>query len=216
MWVPKFLPGISEAQPQVFESIRHRNDRLSSGSGWKGKVRGHVCLYSSTYSLQKLIILPLPPPTCRCLLSSPYSYTARSIPSWALPAQSKTNQAEPYNLLHQTGITPTHLKNLASFQGNSSSALAGLSQRGWSVTCGKNIELIRFNKTKFHTRLEGLSQQRPGGVTAGSPQIVGETTPSKSKALSSLRSHERPTGCPKQTGEVLESGRNLGGTNAAL
>ena len=94
-----------------------------------------------------------------------------------LPAQSKANQAEPYNLLHQTGITPTHLKNLASFQGNSSSALAGLSQRGWSVTCGRNIELIRFNKPEFHTRLEGLSQQRPGGVTAGRPQAFWGSHP---------------------------------------
>lgn len=101
-------------------------------------------------------------------------------------------------------MTPTHLKNLASFQSNNSPALAGLSQRGWSVTCGRNIELIRFNKPKIYTRLEGLSQQRPGGVTAGGPRAFRRTTPSESKAPSSLRSCKRPTGCPQQTGEVAE------------
>lgn len=164
------------------------------------KTQG-LCLYLlfNWFTIAHCDSLFLPP---HCLAPagcpSPYTHISTYIPWWVLSAQSKTNQAEPYNLLHQTGITPTHLKNLASFQGNSSSALAGLSQRGWSVTCGKNIELIRFNKTKFHTWSEGLSQQRPGGVTAGSPQLAGESTPSESRAPSSLKSHERPIGCPKQ------------------
>lgn len=99
-----------------------------------------------------------------------HTHITRYVPSWVLSAQSKANQTEPYDLLHQTEIIPTHLKNLASFQSNSSPALAGLRQRGWSVTCGRNIELIRFNKPKIRTWLEGLSQQRPGGVTASWPQ----------------------------------------------
>ena len=45
------------------------------------------------------------------------------------------------------------------------------------MTCGRNIELIRFNKPEFHTRLEGLSQQRPGGVTAGRPQAFWGSHP---------------------------------------
>lgn len=144
--------------------------------GWVGKKiekksQEYVWIYSSGQSLQKIIIpSSFPQPLARAP-PLPYTHITRYVPSQVLPAQSKPNQAELYNLLHQTEITPTHLKkNLALFQGNSSPALAGLSQRGWSVTCGRNIERIRFNKPKIHTQLESLSQQRPGGVTTGGLQ----------------------------------------------
>lgn len=181
-----------------FQSIQNRNDRLSQRSR-------RLCFYLlfSPFAIENW-------DSSFFLQFHTHTHIARYASLWIRPAQSKTNQAEPYNLLHRTGITPTHLKNLASFQGSSSSALAGLSQRGWSVTCGKNIELIRFNKTKFHTHhWKAFLNKGPVGVTASSPSFQGKLPPSSPKLSSSLRCHERPAGCrSRQTGEVVESGTN--------
>ena len=48
------------------------------------------------------------------------------------------------------------------------------------------------------------------------PRLPGDAAPSKSKALSSLRSQERPTGLSQQRRELVESGINVGETNTVF
>ena len=84
------------------------------------------------------------------------------------------------------------------------------------MTCGRNIELIRFNKPEFHTRLEGLSTKAHRSDCRPLPRLPGDAAPSKSKALSSLRSQERPTGLSQQRRELVESGINVGETNTVF
>lgn len=97
-----------------FESIKvEKKDGVGDEDG---KEKPGAMLVSTLQPIhyRKLNSLFLPP--------TPHSRSAapmciiRYVPGWVLPAQSKANQAEPYNLLHQTKITPTNLKNLASFR----------------------------------------------------------------------------------------------------
>lgn len=135
MRVPRFLPDISEAL--YLKKKKKASLKAGLGKAIKSKAAKSSAISSfqsiNPFTIETFNSLLFPRPLARnCLLPSSCTHIASYIPPWVLPAQSKTNQAEPYNLLHQTGITPTHLKkkNLASFQGNGSKALAGLSQRG--------------------------------------------------------------------------------------
>lgn len=193
-----------------FWKHKNRKEKLSWGKGWKRKARGYVCIYSSTHSLQKITILSL-------TTTHPETHTLQDMLHRHC-CQPRAQQIRQNHIIYCTKLElpPIHLKTLASFQGNSSPALAGLSQRGWSMTCGRNIELIRFNKPKFHTRLEGLSQQRPGGVTAGCPQAFwGSHLLWVQSSLFTQKSW-KTNGLSQHTREVVESGTNAGETHATF
>lgn len=102
-WVPNFFLEFWKLSPKFWKHENQKED-------WVGeedeKEKPGAMLVSTLQPIhyRNLNSLFLP--------STPHSHSAapthiiRYIPGWVLPAQSKANHAEPYNLWHQTKITP--------------------------------------------------------------------------------------------------------------